>query len=161
RGRIAVVRTDEELAAASELNRRIASEAAHRIAEYRMASRTWGFVLDAISTILAAAAAYFVYRVTRRLFVLVAERVSELEHFAGRVAHDIRSPLSTVAFALELARHRPEIDPKTQSYLEKGVRTLQRVGQLVDGLLLFAMAARPPPEARSANVEAVLGGIVD
>jgi signal transduction histidine kinase len=159
--RSAIARTDEDVKAVSDLNRQVAREAAERIAHYRDTSRRWGFLLDAISVVLAVISAYVVYRVLRRLGVQYEQRIGDLEHFAGRVAHDIRSPLSTVLFALDFAKRGAETDSKTQSMLDRGIRTLQRVGQLVDGLLVFALAGKPPPEDAKANVRQVLGGVVE
>jgi signal transduction histidine kinase len=160
----AITATDEDVQAASDLNRRTATDAAERITTLRDASRRWSIILHSLSALLTVAAAYFVIRAVRRLWVLMGERLLELEHFAGRVAHDIRSPLGAVTVALDLATRQPEVTGKTQAYLERGIRTLQRVGQLVDGLLIFAMAGKPPPEprgARQAGVREVLDGIVE
>lgn len=88
-------------------------------------------------------------------------RLVEMEHFAGRVAHDIRSPLSTIAFSLDLARRRAEADPQTQSLLDRGLRTVQRIRQLVDGLLIFAIAGKPSDEEESARVGEVLEGVLE
>jgi signal transduction histidine kinase len=159
--RNAVRRVDEDIRAMSAFNRRIAVEAAERVERYRNTSRTWGIALDAASAMLALVTMYFVMRVVRRFRTLVEERMSELEYFAGRVAHDVRSPLATVSFVLELVGQRATLDPKVQAYAERGLRTLQRVGQLVDGLLAFAVAGRPTTGAGHADVKSVLDGIID
>ncbi len=79
-------------------------------------------------------------------------RIADLEHFAGRVAHDIRSPLASVNLAVDLARRRPE-DPKAQTALERASKTLQRVGTLIEGLLVFATAGTPPSDAAGAEAD--------
>ena len=66
-----------------------------------------------------------------------------------------------MSFALEIAKRSPDLDAKTQGNLDRGIRTLQRIGQLVDGLLLFALSGKPRPEAPGANVAEVLGGVVE
>jgi signal transduction histidine kinase len=160
----AIAAADAVVHAASDLNRETATDAAERITALRESSRRWGFVLDGISALLTVAAAYFVIRVVRRFWGLVGERLVELERFAGRVAHDIRSPLGSVTLALDMARRQPEVTPKTREYLDRGIRTIVRVGQLVDGLLVFAKAGMPGTErdgANTARVREVLDGIVE
>jgi len=66
------------------------------------------------------------------------ERSGELEQFAGRVAHDIRSPLGSAALALEIAQRGKDVDSPTRDLLARVSRTMQRIAQLVDGLLVFA-----------------------
>jgi signal transduction histidine kinase len=155
-----VARVDGDVNSIATTNRQIAMGSADRIAQLRKESRKWGLILDAISVCFALACAWVVTRVVRRLWSQSAERAAELEHFAGRVAHDIRSPLSTVSLALDLAKRRTS-DPQTLSILERGVRTLGRVGQLVDGMLVFATAEKPFTGDRGANVRDVLRGVVE
>jgi signal transduction histidine kinase len=154
---------DDGVQAASDLNRRLATDAAVRITTLRDESRFWGIILDSLSVVLALVAAYVVIRVVRRFWSLLGDRLAELEHFAGRVAHDIRSPLGTVTLTIDLAKRQPEVSLTTQAILERGARTLQRVAQIVDGLLVFAVAGRPPPESQvvRSNVREVLEGIVE
>jgi signal transduction histidine kinase len=159
--RLAIARADEGAKLATDLNIRVAARAAETIAVYHRNAHTWGLVLDAVSTLLAIGLGVVVLRVARDSWRRVQERVEDLEHFAGRVAHDIRSPLGTVSLALDIARRRPETDATTQSMLDRGVRTLLRVGQLVDGLLTFALAGRLPAEVRRAQVAEVIHGVVD
>lgn len=157
----AIDQVDAGLLAAIELNTRQAAELSARIAAIRREARSWGLALDALSVLLAATAAVLVTRVVGRFVRAVEARATDLEHFAGRVAHDIRSPLQSVALALDLARRRPELDAKTTTLLERGLRTLQRVGQLVDGLLVFARAGRSPPESSRASVTEVVVDVID
>ncbi len=161
RARPAITQTDEAVHAAAVLNRRITTEAAARIKELRTISRTWGFALDGACAVLASASAYLIMRVLRRFWALLDERLVEMEHFTGRVAHDIRSPLSTVVLALDLVKRRTEGDAQTQSIVERGLRTVQRIRQLVDGLLVFATAGKPYRDEETARVSEVLEGVVE
>jgi signal transduction histidine kinase len=158
----AIDRVDAGLLDAVALNARSAADLSAEIASIKRAARSWGIALDALSLLFSAVAAVLVIRVVTRFVRAMDARASDLELFAGRVAHDIRSPLQSVALALDVTRERhPELDPKTTSMLERGVRTLQRVGQLVDGLLVFAKAGRQPADDSRANVADVVVDVVD
>lgn len=77
------------------------------------------------------------------------ERGAELEKFAGRVAHDLRNPLSAASVAVELARKRTS-DEDVRSLLDRVIGGLSRADALISGLLDFARAgARPDPGART------------
>lgn len=79
---------------------------------------------------------------------LLQEQATELEAFAGRVAHDILSPLGTVALTLELASRGDVVDKAR--FVERGTNALQRVKRLVNDLLAFARAgAKPEPDAHT------------
>lgn len=155
----ALARADEQVRNASEVNQRLALSASASIAEHRDASRSWGYSLDLLSVLFSAISAYAVARLFRRFAELAEERIGELEHFAARVAHDLRGPLGTAALAVEVAKRAD--GTSALPVLERATRTLQRAGTLVDGLLLFAMASKGPTEQRSADVNDVLEGIVE
>jgi signal transduction histidine kinase len=142
------------------LNARSAVSLGTEVVSLRRQSRWWALVLDTVSAFFALVVAFTAIRLVRTYARLMEERVSELEHFAGRVAHDIRGPLSSVGLALNLAE-RTASEPKLKAMLARGSRTLQRTGQLIDGLLVFARAgARPPSEVR-ATVKDVIAGVVE
>ncbi len=153
----AIDRFDQELVDVIDLNVRQSALRGAEIAKLRStAQRTLTFMM-CLSTALAATAAFMMVRVLRHFTTLMESRVSEMEQFAGRVAHDIRSPLSAVGIALELTKHNPELG------LEKGVvdratRTVQRIGQLVDGLLVHARAGAGSPEGSEAEAAGVVEG---
>jgi signal transduction histidine kinase len=77
------------------------------------------------------------------------QRSSELDRFAGRVAHDVLSPLSSATLALGMVRRRFEGDAATQSIVS-----------LVDGLLEFARAGARPESGARADIGDVIDGIV-
>jgi signal transduction histidine kinase len=79
---------------------------------------------------------------------LLVHRASELEQFAGSVAHDILSPLNAVGLSLELAG-RPGEEAARAGWVKRGTASLARVERLVSGLLEFARAgAHPGTDAR-------------
>jgi signal transduction histidine kinase len=78
------------------------------------------------------------------------QRAEELEQFAGRVAHDILSPLGSTGMALGIAAKSIPADARAQGAIERGQKSLTRVKRIVDGLLEFARAgAQPAPDARA------------
>ena len=95
---------------------------------------------ECVGAIFAVAAAYFGVRVLIRYLEWSAERSAELEQFAGRVAHDIRSPLGSVRLLSRIVQTNKDIDSKTRGLLERVGRTMQNVRQLIDDLLVFATA---------------------
>lgn len=152
---------DAGLQRAVDINARSSARLAGRISELRSRELTLGRILDALSALLAVSAALLVIHFARRFARMTEQRVSELEHFAGRVAHDIRSPLMSVGLALELAKRATESDARARSALDRASRTLQRMGQLVDGLLVFARAGAAPEHGEMADVQVALGGVVE
>src|SRR5436190_6275691 len=121
--------------------------------------------LDALSTLIALGAVAFAFRATRRHEQLVAEhnalltaRVAELDRFAGRAAHDLLSPLGTIAAGLSLLGR--SCDERERTYIERSQRALQRVQQLVDDLLAFARAGAHPDPAASCSLDAVVTTVV-
>ena len=83
------------------------------------------------------------------------ERASELEQFAGGVAHDISSPLGTVRFALQLAGTSRNEEERARM-LKRGAAAVLRVERVASSLLELARAgAKPDPSAR-ADIGAVM-----
>jgi signal transduction histidine kinase len=138
---------------------------ARQVRDVRRNTLTIIVVLDSIATAIAIAAAFIAYRVTRehdRLLQahnsLLSARVTELDRFAGRMAHDVMSPLDTIGIGLALIARNA--DSQVHPYIERAQRALRRVQQLVEGLLTFARSgARPTADARCSLSE-VLGNVV-
>jgi signal transduction histidine kinase len=152
---------DDLLLQAIDLNARMAADSAARIETAAHSSRMLAIALNAVSAVLAAVAGVVVARATIHHLRSMNTHVAELEHFAGRVAHDIRSPLASVALALDLARAGRSSEDRVRGALARGTKALQRVGQLVDGLLLFAVAGARPARNAHVSVPEVVGGVVD
>ena len=128
-------RANEVLERLIQFNAHETREAGTRILASR---RPGGLLPELIGAIFAVAAAGFGVRLLTQYLAWARERSGELEQFAGRVAHDIRSPLGSASLALEIAQRGKDFDPKTRDLLGRVSRTMQRIGQLVDGLLVFA-----------------------
>jgi len=155
-------------AAARELvdyNSGAVEAAAHRIEEVRIRSRRFAWELDLLCVAVAVAAGWLAVRIVRQAHEIQAEhhrlverKAEELEQFAGRVAHDVLSPLSAVSMALSVVERAPE---QSEDALHRAKASLARVRRIVDGLLEFARAgARAEPGART-DVAAVTAGLLD
>ncbi len=89
------------------------------------------------------------------------ERAHELEQFAGRVAHDIVSPLGPVSVGVQyLARKLPD-DREAQGAVRIIRGSLDRVGIIVDELLRFARAGARPARGECADLPSVIDALRD
>ena len=87
---------------------------------------------------------------------LLAERATELEAFAGRVAHDLKGSLGSMALLVQLAKRRRGDDQKLSVDLERLTNQAQRMGKIIDGLLAFARAGANPPPGACADLRDIL-----
>ncbi|MBX3191270.1 MAG: HAMP domain-containing histidine kinase [Labilithrix sp.] len=147
-----------------ELNAESARDQAVLIRDLRSKWSSTAMAFDIACTGLAIGGAVLLHRVARAHAALVErhralqeERASELEHFAGRVAHDILSPLGTVSLSMDLAS-RAAGDAERQ-VLQRGHAALARVKTLVNGMLDFARAGGRPDPAARADLGATLSDI--
>jgi signal transduction histidine kinase len=146
-----------------EFNARQAELLGSQIENLRQHTARTAFGLDALSAIATFVVAFGFARAQRRFTRLAAEhqrlteeRAGELEEFAGRVAHDILSPLATVALALPIVAREDLDTQKRADMRERGERSLTRVRRIVDGLLAFARAGARPVEGDVASVREVV-----
>jgi signal transduction histidine kinase len=76
-------------------------------------------------------------------------RANEYELFAGRVAHDIKNPLSAAHMAAHLALRRADDDAQ-RATIERILRALSRADAITTALLEFARSGgQPDPGART------------
>lgn len=139
-----------------EFDAQYGRQLASRIKEIRHRTLWLANGLTAFCVALGVAGALFIERQarSRRAAALayakfLEERADELEQFAGRVAHDIRNPLSSANMGAELiaAGAPPE---RSQEYAQRVVRSLERAESITSALLEFARSgARPDPGART------------
>lgn len=151
---------DNLLLSLIDINARVGTELATHIHELHRRGRFWALTLNIIAVLLAIAWGAWSLRIVRQNALLLAEQVHELEQFAGRIAHDIRSPLASLGLVLSAAR-RATADPMLARLGERGARSLERVDQLVAGLLDFARAGAQPVEGAVAEVREVIAGVVE
>lgn len=121
--------------------------------------------LDALCALLAALAAWVTVRAVRQIHraqqqneEMARRKAEELEEFAGRVAHDVLSPLSAVSMALGVVERNPSHAPDA---LTRAGASLARVRRIVDGLLEFARAGARPEVGARATVKAVTAGLLE
>ncbi len=132
---------------------RQAQELARDVRNTRAATLRAVISLDSVATAIALIGLFAAYRAMRSHDMLLrdhnallAARVNELDCFAGRVAHDVLSPLGTVATGLSLLSQ--STDTRGRTYIERSQRALRRVQDLVEALLRFARSgARPDTTA--------------
>jgi len=147
-----------------DVDAREAQELAARIETTHEHANRLALELDALSAVLAAIAASLAVRAVRQVLHLQEEnrqlmerKADELEQFAGRVAHDVLSPLTSVSMALSLAQKTT--GPASQNAASRGMASLMRVRSVVNALLDFARAAATPDPAVHASVPQVISGL--
>lgn len=149
-------------AAASGFNARAADEFSRQLRELRERTRRTNFIVELLFGGLVATGALLLRRRARAEAAALEERSAELEQFAGRVAHDIRNPLSAALTASHLILRKTD-DPAVQSLANRSAQSLSRANGIIGGLLDFARSgARPDPGARTdvrGAAEALVSGI--
>jgi signal transduction histidine kinase len=139
-----------------------AKAAASNIAASNAVSRATALGLSAFSIVTALIAGALVLRLGRKQARMAAEhdavltmRATELEAFAGRVAHDLKSPLGSLALRLAVMQ-RQGSEEERREHVDKAVRQVERMDHLIEGLLTFARAgANPPPNAHAQLRDAI------
>ncbi|MFL5292243.1 MAG: ATP-binding protein [Myxococcales bacterium] len=149
-----------------EVDAREAEQMAARIETVHERADKLALQLDAVSAILAAIAAAMAVRAVRHMIRLQEEnrqlmerKAAELEQFAGRVAHDVLSPLSSVSLALSLVQKTS--GQAAQNAAARGMTSLSRVRNVVDALLEFARAGAQPEPGAVAPVREAVAGLED
>jgi signal transduction histidine kinase len=111
-----------------------------------------GIVLSIVAIISA-----WLLRVLSRQRRLVLERVqflrqqnAELEAFAGRAAHDLRSPMNPIRGYADLILEAPELPENVAAMAQRIRRSVDRMTRVVDDMLALSTSGRPQ-EGRSAS----------
>jgi signal transduction histidine kinase len=148
----------------------MASDAAARVIDVSSTTLPAAAAIEALTFLAAAVTLALTYRAVRQAQSLAEKsraslerRAEELELFAARVAHDLLSPLMTVAVALDLADRRltEPANSAARNAVARGSRTLQRVRRFVSDLLEFARAGAMPPPGVRANVDEAIRETAD
>jgi signal transduction histidine kinase len=117
-------------------------------------------VVDFVLLALAIAAATLAV-LWRRSAAALHERTNELDMFAGRVAHDVLSPLTTVGMALGISKERLAGDTSAVGTVDRASRSLERVKGLVSGLLGFARAGASANAGATVEVADPIRSVVE
>jgi signal transduction histidine kinase len=86
----------------------------------------------------------------------LGQKTAEMEQFVGRVAHDIRAPLSAINFAVTGVRVAERGSRPLAPSLDRAENGIRRATALLDDLLAFAKAGgSPEPGARTPVAPAI------
>jgi signal transduction histidine kinase len=136
--------------------------------EVRRSTLRAAFALDGLAVLFAiAATAVAVVSLRRNVSALVQasdaaeQRSSELDQFAGRVAHDVLSPLMNVTLALHIVGKRLPPEDPAQRAGTRANRALSRVRRMVEGLLELARAGAGAKSGSSCDIVEVVGDVVE
>ena len=85
----------------------------------------------------------------RRLLVqrvqFLDEKNAELEAFAGRAAHDLRSPMNPIRGYADLILESPGLPEEVTGMARRIRRSVDRMTSVVDNMLALSVSGRPPP----------------
>jgi signal transduction histidine kinase len=151
---------DDRLRALIAFNNRHLTEHALRIDRIRQRSALVGFGVGVAALLVALAATVVAALAVRRRMRLQTERAAELEMFSSRVAHDLMSPLTSVALAIELGKTEAHSDSLSR-YLDRALASAKRMRGIVDGLLDFARSGGQPPTGARGELIPVVQAVVD
>lgn len=150
-----------------DFNARAGQALAREITEQRRTSTIVAAALDSLSVVLTAGLAWLaIVRIRSDQQALAAERAeaearaSELEKFAGRVAHDIRGPLAAAGLALATVERKVSLEEPTQRIVARGTSAVRRASAIVTGLLAFARAGARPAAGARTDLPALIREIV-
>jgi signal transduction histidine kinase len=162
-----VLRMEQSLERVRSFNQRLVRVSIERILAMRRTALAVAKALGLLSlllTICATALVLYGLRSRARLAAergrLLTERATELEAFAGRVAHDLRDPLNAASLRLESIPRTHDLDPYLRGDLDKASRQLERMRSVIDGLLDFARSGANPPRDARADLAVVLDEVV-
>jgi signal transduction histidine kinase len=153
--------TDGVLERLVDLNARAGQNLAMSISRTR--SRTIAIVtaIDFLAVLLAAITTTLAAIILRRSVRSLEDETDELSNFAGRVAHDMMGPLSSVGLSLEILARRTAGDPSTEATAQRGLSIVRRASRVVEDLLAFARAGARPDLAARADLKTVLEEVVE
>jgi signal transduction histidine kinase len=89
---------------------------------------------------------------------LVEARAAELDAFASRVAHDIKSPLAAISLRVAVAQRQPNTREAALTRVHDGLRAIFPV---VDDLLQFARSGGQPDREAVSALQPVLEAVTD
>src|SRR5581483_12342753 len=87
--------------------------------------------------------------------------MAELDAFAGRVAHDLRGPLSTIGLGVGVVDREDadRLSERSRGALAQTRRALANTGALIEGLLAFARAGGRADSGAATDVAAIVRAV--
>jgi signal transduction histidine kinase len=85
-------------------------------------------------------------------------RLAAIGEFASAIAHEVRTPLSTVTMALDYLSAQP-LDERAHKRVELGVQEAARIRRLLDDILLYAKPLRL--DLRPADLVSTVAAFID
>ena len=138
---------------------------ARQMAALRQRTSALALLLDAVSVLLGAVlllaavrAARLYHRALDERRRLAEARAEELDHFASRVAHDLKAPLASVMLGTSVAAQFPEQSTRTLMRIQ---RTSRLMGQMIDALLAVARVEPEHDHPSATPVAPVLDILVE
>lgn len=144
-----------------DLKNRQSNQLAEQIVVQWKRANSSELMLTALSVLMTLATAGLAIYLVRKQTRLLARRADESMQFAGRVAHDILSPLSPIRVFLDLADKMGLGNEKLERLLPATKSSLLRLVGTVDALLAFAKAGAQAPAGAACNVREVVQGVID
>ncbi len=118
-------------------------------------------VATSLLTALGALAALFLLRHglrgLARQDALWQAHAAEVDAFAARAAHELRTPLQTVALSLATL----EISPGGVRALERARASTRRLSETIDGLLEFSRSGIPRERSKTSSVSSAVDDVRD
>ena len=156
-----------EISKVNDVNAEEITTSAVRILGHQRGAAQLALLFGAVSFVAAVIATLLVVRINRAQFALrdahermLDLRASELEAFAGRIAHDLRSPLSALSLRAATGMRSPGL-VQTREFSEHILRLVGRMDQMIDALLDFARAGAQPDSAARVDLGRVLRDVVE
>jgi signal transduction histidine kinase len=119
-------------------------------------------IVGVIVLTIVATISVWLLRVLSRQRRLVLERVLmlseqnvELEAFAGRAAHDLRSPMNPIRGYTDLILESPGLPENVTAMAQRIRRAVDRMARVVDDMLALSVSGRPP-EGRSSTALVIM-----
>ncbi|MGZ6089349.1 MAG: sensor histidine kinase [Polyangiales bacterium] len=163
-----IERTDKAIGRLQMFNIDHGHDEATQIALSQQRSRTLATILTLTSLFTAVVASVLVLRLAKREErtaalheELLVARATELEAFAGRIAHDLKNPLGALTMRLAVLQVRDRLAPeKLREHIDKAVRQVERMDHLIEGLLDFARGGANPPPGAHVQLRDVVDEVV-
>ncbi len=128
-----------------------------------------GVLFDSAAAFVALLTMLFFRFLLKKYLVLseayqhgLERRAEELENFAGRVAHDLRGPLSGVILGLGVAQRVGPTDSEKFGVVMGRIRaSIDRCESLIEALLTFASAGGSFTPGEEAEVVPIVRGVLE